>query len=289
VNEAWAAHNVLIPLDGSDTSANVLHFMGPMCKAAGVSATLLRVVTPTERELLSQEARSSAERGLEVFQRDLVQQGWTVSTRVELGDPAEQILSCARKSEFDLLAMFSHGRTGTAMLTRGSVAERVLRRSEVPVLLCTPHSLPAVSNQRPFRKIVVPLDGSPLADEILPAVQALALSCGSEVTLLRVEVDHYPGPPPADSDWWTPERRETSVAPLNDQFKALKESGVDVKRATVYDQPAHGILGAASDADLVAMTTHGRSGVSRWFFGSVAEAVLREARCPLLVWRSTKA
>jgi len=290
VNEPSAFHNVLIPLDGSDTSTNVLLFMKPICGADGVTTTLLRVVTLAEQEQLGREARSSAERGLELLKRDLERQGWTVQTRVERGDPAERILCCAGEAGFDLMAMFSHGRSGASRITRGSVAERVLRRSRVPVLLCTPHSLPAVGKLEPFKKVVVPLDGSDLADQVLSPVGALALSCGSEVTLLRVEIDHYPGPPPPDtnSEWWTPERLEASVAPLKGQFELLKKSGVDVKRVTVYDQAVQGILSAASNADLVAMTTHGRSGVSRWFFGSVAEAVLREVRCPLLVWRSTE-
>jgi nucleotide-binding universal stress UspA family protein len=275
---------ILIPTDGSDLSLGILWTLRPLVIGSEPEITLLRVVVPGDEQ--PEAAVQGAREELAATQELLEAWGFSASVRLELdGDPADQILACAEELSVDLVAMSSHGRSGITRMVRGSVAERVLRRCTTPLLMCTP-TPGAVAEYPQFRRILVPLDGSELADQILPDVQNLATACGAEVTLMRVE--GLLSEPPSRvlrPTWWTDERVEELLAPMKPQRDALAKAGVSVGRQLAYGNPADHILRAARKADLVAMTTHGRSGASRWFFGSVAEAVLREADCPLLIRR----
>lgn len=274
---------ILIPLDGSDLSLSVLWTLRPLLIGANPEVTLLRVVPPAEEPPSDPQAAGEA---LAAVQKHLEAWGLTVALRLETeGDPAEQILECAEELAVDLVAMSSHGRSGVTRMLRGSVAERVLRRCPAPLLLCTPNS-GAVGDYPAFRRILVPLDGSELAERVLPDVEKIASACASEVTLIRVQgVLSEPASQGSFFKRWSEERLEEELAPLNPQRDALAQAGVKVGRQVAYGNPADQILRASQKADLIAMTTHGRSGASRWLFGSVAEAVLREASCPLLVRR----
>jgi len=275
---------ILVPTDGSDLSLAILRTLRPLVAGAPAEVTLLRVVDAGDEP--PEAAAKSAREELAAAQERLEAWGLRTAPRLETeGDPADRILAAAEELSVDLVAMASHGRSGVMRIVRGSVAERVLRRCRAPVLLCTPSS-GAVAEAPPFRRILVPLDGSDLADRILPDVEKVARACGSEVTVMRVERSRREPPSPVfQPAWWSDERVEEVLAPLNPQRDALAGAGVRVGRHVAYGSPADQILLAAKKADLVAMTTHGRSGASRWFFGSVAEAVLREAACPLLVRR----
>lgn len=275
---------ILIPTDGSDLSLAILWTLRPLVIGTKPEITLLRVIAPEDGQ--SEAAVQAASEALTAIQKRL--EAWELPTSVRLeteGDPADRILACAEELSVDLVAMSSHGRSGVTRMVRGSVAERVLRRCSVPLLLCTPSS-GAINEYPLFRRILVPLDGSELADRILPDVEKIALACGSEVTLIRVEgMLREPPSPTFQPNWWSEERIEELLTPLNPQRDSLASAGVKVGREIAYGNPADQILRAAKKADLVAMTTHGRSGPARWFSGSVAEAVLREADCSLLVRR----
>jgi nucleotide-binding universal stress UspA family protein len=275
---------ILIPTDGSELSLGILWALRPLVIGAEPEITLLRVLVPGEEQ--PEAAAQAAREELAGSQALLKAWNLPVSLRLEVeGDPADQILACAEELSVDLVAMSSHGRSGVTRLVRGSVAERVLRRCTTPLLMWTPDSR-GVAEYPLFRRILVPLDGSEAADQILPDVRGVALACGSEVTLMRVEGALREPPSRAlQPEWWSDDRVEQLLSPLTPQRDALAGAGVSVGRHVSYGDPADRILRAAKKADLVAMTTHGRSGASRWFFGSVAEAVLREADCPLLVRR----
>ena len=143
------------------------------------------------------------------------------------------------------------------------------------------------------RKILVPLDGSPLAEGILPFLKKIAGPLDLDVTLLRVLV---PVPPEVvegtrhviveDVEKRTAEAR-AYLAPI---AAALEETGVHVTTEVRRGEPVDEILAGAkaAGADLIAMTTHGRSGLSRLLFGSVAEVVLRQTEIPVFMMRLTK-
>ena len=138
-----------------------------------------------------------------------------------------------------------------------------------------------------FRRILVPLDGSALAEAVLPRVTELAKSLGAEVLLLRVAIAHvFPGVDPTEEEVRVVRGAEEYVEAMAGK---LAEKGIPVRAAVRYGKPAAEIIEhiAANEVDLVAMSTHGRSGLSRLVMGSVAEEVVRNAEVPVLLWRAS--
>lgn len=145
-----------------------------------------------------------------------------------------------------------------------------------------------------YRRLLVPLDGSALAEKALAHAQELARLFGSELILLRVVVSPYTLVAPdlilAGADPDLPALRANAEAYLRSVASRLEGQGVTV-RTVVCDGPvAETILdqAQAQDADLIVMSTHGRSGVRRWVYGSVAERVLQGAACPVLLIRAAE-
>jgi nucleotide-binding universal stress UspA family protein len=139
-----------------------------------------------------------------------------------------------------------------------------------------------------FRKILVPLDGSSLAEAILPQVTELAKGLGAEVLLLRVAIAHvFPGVDPTEEEVRVVHEAEEYIEALADK---LAEKGVHVRTAVRYGKPAEEILHHIADnaADMVAMSTHGRSGLSRLVMGSVAEEIVRNAGVPVTLVRASR-
>ncbi|MFQ5895351.1 MAG: universal stress protein [Nitrospinota bacterium] len=137
-----------------------------------------------------------------------------------------------------------------------------------------------------FGHILVPLDGSPLAEAILPLVEELAKVHGARVTLLRVAYAHpIPGVDPTDSQVRVIREAETY---LGEQQRALGAKGVETSVSVRYGFPPEEIVAHAAEreVDLIAMSTHGRSGPKRWILGSVAEQVLRRAPVAVLLARA---
>lgn len=140
-----------------------------------------------------------------------------------------------------------------------------------------------------YRAIVVPLDGSPLAERALPFATRLASACGAIVTLVRSIHDRQVSllePWAAEAvvreQLSAPERAERELLAAASR---LRQEGVAVASHLSYEAPAQAILGAAAQAraDLIVMSTHGRSGLGRWLYGSVADEVLRHSPVPVLL------
>ena len=140
-----------------------------------------------------------------------------------------------------------------------------------------------------FKRILVPLDGSPLSEAILLQVTELARALGAEVTLLRVELAHaFPGADPMfllEAEVRVVKEAEAYLASTAER---LAREGMIVRTAVRYGQPAAEIIDhvAFEGADLVAMSSHGRSGLTRLVMGSVAEEVVRKVRVPVLLLRA---
>jgi len=132
-----------------------------------------------------------------------------------------------------------------------------------------------------YSKILVPLDGSEIAESILPHVKDMAVAHGAEVILLRVL--------PATGVLPSAAEREAMEARnyLSAVEKRLQQQGVNARFTIRHGEDAEEITDYAevNDVDLIAMSTHGRSGVGRWIFGSVAEKVLRGTNKPILLVR----
>ncbi len=137
-----------------------------------------------------------------------------------------------------------------------------------------------------FKRILVPLDGSVLAEAILTQVTELARVHDAELVLLRVALAHaFPGADPTEAQLQAVRESEKYLEVVEHE---LKEKGLRVSSVVRYGHAADEILDHAAFAgiELIAMSTHGRTGVSRWVMGSVAEKVLRASTTPLLLVRA---
>ena len=300
---------ILAPLDGSSLAeeaidtAIVLAAGGPFTLSLlmATEAHGLPVADPIDAQV--RVVREAEEYLVSVRDR-LARHGITdVDTSAWYGQAAPAILEGARLKKADLIVMSSHGRSGLGRLILGSVAESVLRATRVP--LCIVHG-PGASTELPtwqshganrrwatYRRVLIALDGSPAAETILPFVMGFAGPFGLEVTLLRVNVPIRPTvvDGTALSMLEDPETdridAEEYLAPL---AVDLRRRGLRVTTQVRRGPAAEEILKAASESkvDLIAMTTHGRSGLERLILGSVAESVLRTTALPVLLMRATE-
>jgi nucleotide-binding universal stress UspA family protein len=267
--------NVLVPLDGSDLSDSILAHVQNARRDEEGEVHLLRVLDDADQE-------EAALAHLEECKAQLEACGLTVKTKVAQGRPDEQILQTLEAGDYELVCMATHGRSGVDRWIRGSVAERVLRGAPTPVFLANPQSISLPSVER----ILVPMDGSRFAAKALALAGPLARKAGAEVVLLYVDV---PGggsvhPVAEIAMGRAQERAESTLHAAKDKL-AGKE--IPFRVVGRYGDPAVQIMETieVEKIDLVAMSSHGRTGVSRWRFGSVAEKVLRQCRAPVLVWR----
>jgi nucleotide-binding universal stress UspA family protein len=205
----------------------------------------------------------------------------------------------AHDVDADLIVMTSHGRTGLSRSWLGSVADAVLRRSAVPVLLQRPIEGKSRRDaaHHLFKHVLVPLDGSGRAAEILSSASSLARSSGARVTLLRA-VQPVPAiiadaglpfiyPPTIQDDVATARLVDEAKQEIAEVARRLRVDGVAVEaHVVVAAHIASAILDFARghDVDVIAMTTHGR-GASRLLIGSVADKVIRGSGLPMLLHR----
>lgn len=212
-------------------------------------------------------------------------QRWEVPGGADLvrsGVPAEEILKAVLELNIDLVAMGTHARSGLGRLVVGSVAQQVVRETQLPVLLAHPKLAPP--KRAGLKKIMVPVDGTESSEAVLETVRSIALSAAAEVVLVSVE-EHIPDPAP---QWAVKSPLTVRTRPehlLQDVVRQLEERNVPATPVVVEGDPVKGILAEVrrQEPDLLAMATHGRTGLERLFEGSVAERVLHEAGVPVLL------
>lgn len=288
---------ILVPLDGSELAESVIPYVEELAKVLGSEVMLIMVFARGDGlSLRMQETylEQMAQRIRGQLAEAQGKGGGEVSWRVLKGDPAEEILHRAQEAEVSIIALATHGRSGVSRWLLGSVADKVLRGADVPVLLVRAQVAPEVIRERWMEKsILVPLDGSELGEAALPLVEELARGMNAQVILFQAleprQVVTWGETQLVYSDTQRREVEERALHYLHGVQLRLRERGV-VSRAEVgWGLPAEEILDRAEgeDVDLIAMSTHGRSGVGRWVYGSVAERVLRGAQVPVLLARAT--
>ena len=213
-----------------------------------------------------------------------------VTTSLEQGSVPDALAGYAKRHDVELIVISTHGRSGFARLSMGSVTDSLIRTTKIPVLVVKPpHSYlnPQVADG--FRRIVVPLDGSVLAEQILPRVATLAELEDSELTLLYVlkpetyaqEQIQEPMLP-----WWEKDIA-SAEAYLFPMASKLRRHGLNVSSDIIIgENVAEKIAEFARSerADLIAIATHGRGGLSRLIHGSVADALTKSARTSVFVF-----
>lgn len=300
---------ILVPLDGSKVAESVLpHIEALVAVNKAVDITFLHVVQPIDMLLASQiykaqiksDPITEARRYLRGITSGLHNKGKT-HAEVTTGYAADGILNYGEQNNIKLIVMSSHGQSGISHWNHGSVADKVLHDSLIPVL-----RIRADSPRIPFyiagqkMKIIVPLDGSELAESVLNNVKGLVDYFGKDaidIVLLRVcELFSQPNTyvPSISLSWEECVKLETRVykgictSYLNEVKKRFKSELIHIRTAVPVGNPAEEIIKYVNKekADLVVMSTHGRSGISRWAFGSTSNKVLHGIFTPVIILRS---
>ena len=317
---------MLVPLDGSELAEVVFTYAKELAGRLDLDIILLHVCGPNtsgsmpmRRAYIEQATDTIRRQSQEIQERTGIKPGGKpVEVRGELvmGYAAEEILRYADENAVDLILMATHGRSGIRRWTMGSVADKVLRASKVPVWLVRagiPDEI--VYDQWPRTTILVPLDGSERAESVLPHAEALAKQRGTElvdVVVLRVcepptTPSYYLSEPgiayaplaepetlDAQVNWREYMKEETAKCRrVAEEYlagieKRLRDSNINVRSEVLEGKAAEEIVDYANKNpfNLIVMSTHRRSGLRRLVYGSITENVLQGVSRPILLVRT---
>jgi nucleotide-binding universal stress UspA family protein len=284
--------SILVPLDGSDFSEHALGAAASLARAASAHVRLIHVHQPLP---LEPGVTHNTHDDPEIFLRGYIGvhgerlrgDGIDVSYGVLTGPVAPTIAAMADEWQTDLIVMTTHGRGGLARTWLGSTADELLRKTRIPLLLLRPSG----DKHEPLapERVVIALDGSRRAEAIVPCAIGLARLTGARATLFTA-MPHRDPEPPARAAAARSQAALTSEAEADSYLHELarrlsdQEVPVDIE-VREHESPAKAILEALRPADVVAIATHGRGGLSRLILGSVADQVLRGTAVPMLVLR----
>ena len=289
---------ILVPLDGSAVSEQILPYARVFVERCGMQPKLLgaidsdvNVASMPHREYLEKTAAKYLSGSTPV---DLIE---------EHGSAAEVIVDTAKAEPACLIAMATNGRSGIKRLLLGSVATKVLQAAENPLFLVRAKEQSGTAEPPTLNSVIVPLDGSELGESVLPIVIDMAKMMGLEIVVTQAyelpstayyRTEDYPA---AGKDFVPTYDEAVAQASSNPRryldkvVEQVRSQGIEKVRAVLLrGRPAEEIITvstAASDSFL-AMCTHGMSGVRRWVLGSVTEHVVQHASVPVLIIRAAK-
>lgn len=300
---------ILVPLDTSKVAEQVLPYATLLAKELKQPIILYAVVAdlaagepihPSDNNYeasladLMQQRRQYAQDYLNSVKERLVSEGVTATTEVATGDIASNIVAAAATHGSGVIAMATHGRVGPERWFMGSIADKVIRTSPVPVLLIRPKegNVPASS----ITHILLPLDGSEQSDVAMPYAAFLAKSLSLPVTVIQtVPSTSFTS---AGADLYgteavpTPEMTQLVEDRVKEYLDSvankLRESGITADSAFSF-LPTESELeeqAKSKPGAIIVMSTHGRSGIGRALLGSVADRVIRSSMAPVLVIRT---
>ncbi len=301
------APSILVPLDGSPLAEQALALAEAIAKAsrARIRLAMVHQLPPPPLDRDSARLYVSVELAVRKSEREYLRR---VARRIR-GRPRSEVRTASldgpvgpalhkyvQEIGADMIVMGTHGRGAVDRLWLGSVADYLVRTVEVPVLLVRPGKKTALSATaaRP-RRILVPLDGSPLAEAVLGPAGDLAKSLGAEVVLVQVVKPIVPSTDPlfptGFNDQFTDLWRQEAEDYLGDVSERLREQGI---RATSAAATGYSVaetlvdLATEESGTLIAIATHGRGGLRRLMIGSVADKLIRTSHVPVLVVRPTR-
>jgi len=305
--------NILVPLDGSPFAEHALPLAVSLARRARFELHLLHVHTPLLSvytdfhfydNTLEEQIQLRNKTYLESLRQKLAKAGGvSVAASIREGNVAEEIRTHVAAAGVDLVVSTTHARGPMGRFWLGSVADQLVSDLPVPVLLVHPRpEAPDFQREIVLKHILVPLDGSPLAEQILEPALNLGRLMDADYTLLRVVRAIMPYPYEIEGatmgqmaqnlmdqiDNVHEELKHEAHAYLEGAAKKMGGPGVRVKtQVAVADQPAAAIVqqAVAPVTDTVCLATHGRHGLSRLFLGSVADKVIRNCTVPVLVFR----
>ena len=293
-------YKILVPLDGSELAEVTLWYAEGLAGRMGSAITLLMVLSPEDltsrymydcylKEITKRTKANAEERGAGKKEGEI-----KVDYEVLKGDAAEEIVDYADKARTNLIIMSTQGRSGVRRWALGNVANKVLRATGKPVLLIRARGAkPDVYRER-LVKVLVPVDGSKESESILRYVTYMATELDLEVTLFHAWIRESEDIPlTTEGVEQLKQVRKRKEGYIKRTETRLKRKGVNVNsvfKEVLTGGAAEEIIKLAEEGDfsMVAMSTHGRSGLGRWIFGSNAEKVLEEGSTPLLLVRPRK-
>jgi nucleotide-binding universal stress UspA family protein len=304
---------ILVPLDGSKTAESALPYARALAEKLDADVELLEVIDLTEiagnvsadQVALTNNAGEHTSRKLDPYLTQIAKSFPHLRThcRVEQGMAAAVIVDAAAADKETLIIMASHGRSGIYRWLLGSVSEKVLRGASNPLLLIRASEQSPTDGQATLRSIVVPLDGSKAGELALAPALELARAMKIEIVLLRTyelpatayyRADDYPASAAAFIPSYAELVEEMSREAreyIDLKVKELRSQGLEQVRSQVLEgKAADEIIKLARNTQdsLIAMCTHGHSGLKRWVLGGVTEKIVHYSSSPVLVVQADK-
>jgi nucleotide-binding universal stress UspA family protein len=291
----------LVPLDGSGFGETALALAAAVAERKGRALTMVTVrpqtahpdISATMSATIETCSRTHAQAYLESA-AEQVRRRFNIELRTAVleGEAATGIAEHALADPPELIVMSTHGRSGPSRLFLGSVADRLVRELHCPFILVRPSTPPAEVELPAAARVLVPLDGSPLAESVLDEVERLFSPGLATLHLVRAvdPVAAFPMGAPMPLPPMEPELVEVRRAAAREYLEGtawkLRRAGWRVEYKVVTEwRPATAVLSYAEahECDLIAIATRGRGGAQRLFLGSVADKVIRGAATPVLV------
>jgi nucleotide-binding universal stress UspA family protein len=293
-------NKILVPLDGSQLAEVVLWYAARLTGRLRASLTLLYVSPPDELtskhmyECYLQDTVVRVKAQAEKYAEETGRAGnISVDYKILKGFPAEEIIDYADNNKTDLIILATQGKSGIRRWAMGNVANKVVSATRKQVMLIRAKGgQPDVSKVK-LTKVLVPVDGSYESESILKHVTYLASELDLSLSLLHMFSHGINSYPSVESLRMLEKEKKQRKAYIDKLGSKLTAQGLRVE--TIFDEVTTGeeagvIIKLAEEGgfSLVAMATHGRSGIGRWIFGSNAQKVLHEGSTPLLLVRPLK-
>lgn len=302
-------NRILVPLDGSRLSEQVLSSVATLARAVRVPVVLVHAVDLPQlpaglglehrgyAEHAAEQEETSARTYLERVCARLTAEGIETSFEVVSGSPADAILEACGRLQAGLIAMSTHGRAGLDRLFVGSVADKVIHTAHAPLLVYRPRNEESPAPTQ-LSCVILPLDGSENAEAAIPIAADLAVALSARIVVARIV-------PTFSYAFTQPFLMDGGMAPelldaveqdareyLAMALQKLQARGLPVEPyfATQRDPAAELVaLAARTPGCLIAMSTRGHTGLGRWVLGSVTDQVVRESGSPVLLVRGDAA
>ena len=292
---------ILIPLDGSELAEVALPYAEDL--AAKLDSELILIhLSESKDDPYMHMYKVYMDKMLEITKERIKQHAHLtkdnsikVSFAMCIGNPAEEILNYAENKDVGLIIMATHGKSGIKRWTLGSVADKVMTATKKPIMLVRATGASEdIRSKGVLHNVLLPLDGSAESEKVVPYIEDLASKLKLEVILFQAISLVYPTYT-ADafayvsySEQQMESIKDSTISYLQKVGLQLQAKGISTKTDVRIGSAADEIINYADEikADLVAMTTHGRSGIGRWLFGSNAIRVIRAGNTPLMLVRS---
>lgn len=291
---------ILLPLDGSKLAEASIGYGVWLAGKSGAELQLMHVYkrgsrtnSPYLERVIASIRRRELSVGTEI----------PVKAVVSRGDPASEILQYTEENDIDLIAMSTHGHTGLKRWVIGSVADKVIRNSNRPVRLFKSHAGSPSSETGYGNRVLTLIDGSEYSERVIPHAAYHAGLDDGELILMSVceppelvpaasyHIIPHEYPPTRPVQWEkyveqeTAQRKQACGLYLSKLVEQNKKNGIRTQGSSPFGEPEDEIIKYLEEnpVSLIAMTTRGRSGISRWIFGSVAEKILLASSQPILL------